>query len=204
MPVTSAGSAPRRACLVFAGALVAASLLTLSGCVTPPPPDAGGQNQRSWQGRFSVTMLAPPGPASSTPDSREERAHGTFSLTRSQERIKLELYSPFGQTMASATSDPTRGAQLTTSDGRQFVAADPDTLMERALGWQLPISALPDWLSGTGLEPGDEATVLQGWSVKAEKRFDNGTPRRIAARWPASQRYGERRINLFLVVDRTS
>ena len=176
------------------------SLLTLAGCATPPPTDL-----QNWQGRFSVTMLAPPGAAASdAQEIREERAHGTFKLTRSRDTIKIEIFSPFGQTLASAHSSATGGAELTTSDGRHFVAADPDTLVEQAFGWRLPVSALPQWLDGSSLGPGTDYTTVQDWSVKADQRFDNGAPRRLTARWPASQRYGERRINLFLVVDRTS
>lgn len=156
-----------------------------------------------WQGRFSITLIDPSDQRSNDLEAHEERAQGRFKLTRSNQTLKLELFSPFGQTLANAVSGP-EGAQLTTSDGRIFSAADADTLLEQALGWRLPVDDLAGWLNGKSLATGNEPVTVNNWQVKAEQRFRSGQPRRLAARWPAKQRFNERRINLFLVVDRAS
>lgn len=184
----------------FAALLLIAAAV-LAGCATPPPVKSGPPGH--WKGRFSVTLIDPTDKRSTTLEAHEERAQGRFTLIRSGQTLKLALYSPFGQTLASAVSDP-EGAQLTTSDGRIFSADDIDSLMEMALGWKLPVADLADWLNGASLGPGAEPVTVNDWQVKAEQRFDSGQPRRLAARWPARQRFNERRINLFLVVDRAS
>lgn len=185
--------------------LIALSLAftVITGCTTgqnTEPLAQAGEN-RLWQGRFSITLIDPEGQRSDTLEAHEERAQGRFKLTQIRQNLNLALFSPFGQTLANASSSP-QGAQLTTSDGRMFRAADPDILIERALGWKLPVSALPGWLNGEGLASDGTDTTLNNWRVRAEQRFDSGKPRRLAAHWPAVQRANERRINLFLVVDR--
>lgn len=178
-----------RPSLVAAGAGLAV-VAALSGCATtpqaPPPP---GQ----WQGRFSVTVTRPPTDQSAM-QAREERATGRFSLARDAAgRIDLELFSPFGQTLAQARARPGR-ATLSTHDGRVFDAADPDSLVERALGWRLPVAALPDLLAGRNPD-------LADWQVRVERRFDNGAPQTLQADWPAQAVTGQQRLRLRLVVD---
>lgn len=172
----------------------------VAACTTPNLPSGldSSPTQR-WQGRFSVTLIEPASSGNSL-EARQERAQGRFALSRSPDNLELALFSPFGQTLANATSTAA-GSVLTTSEGQTFRADNPDTLIERALGWRLPVAAMPDWLAGRTLPAGSEPVERAGWNVTVEQRFDSGEPRRLAARWPLDQRFGERRINLFLVVD---
>lgn len=176
---------------------------TLAGCVAPSVQAPGDGQVSEWQGRFSITLTDPVDRNNNALEPQEERAQGRFKLVRGDESLDLKLFSPFGQTLASAVSTPA-GAVLTTSDGKVFRASDPDALIERALGWKIPVSELPGWLDGSGLTEADEPAEKSDWSVRAEKRFASGQPRRLSARWPAVQRFNERRIKLFLVVDRAS
>jgi len=169
----------------------------------PTAQPVGNGTVNTWQGRFSITLTDPVDRQNNSLEPKEERAQGRFKMVRDNETLDLKLFSPFGQTLANATSSPA-GAMLTTSDGKVFRAQDPDALIEQALGWKIPVSALPGWLDGTGLTESDRSLVSNDWSVRAEKRFESGQPRQLSARWPASQRLNERSIRLFLVVDRAS
>ena len=180
-----------------------AGTITLAGCVAPTVQAPGNAQISEWQGRFSITLTDPVDRNNNALEPQEERAQGRFKLVRGDESLDLKLFSPFGQTLASAVSTPA-GAVLTTSDGKVFRASDPDALIERTLGWKIPVSELPGWLDGSGLSESDEPAGKNDWSVRAEKRFASGQPRRLSARWPAVQRFNERRIKLFLVVDRAS
>lgn len=182
---------------------VLAGAIALAGCATPVAqgPDDGVISQ--WQGRFSITLTDPVDRHSNSLEPQEERAQGRFKLVREDQSLDLKLFSSFGQTLANATSSPA-GAVLTTSDGKIFRANDPDSLIEQALGWKIPVSALPGWLDGSGLTGADESISTDDWSVRAEKRFASGQPQRLSAKWPSTQRFNERRIKLFLVVDRAS
>ena len=182
-----------------AGTLSACGIgLLAAACATPTAPSLGPDpTTGSWRGRFSVTLID--AGVDQAMETREERVQGRFILRRDPGSLDLELFSPFGQTIATARSDP-NGAVIRTAEGQVLQASTPDELVERALGWRLPVSALPGWLSGRNL-PAEGSAVRDGWRVEVDQRFDNGAPRRLSARWPQEQRIGERRLNLFVVVD---
>ncbi|MGB7182001.1 MAG: outer membrane lipoprotein LolB [Burkholderiaceae bacterium] len=175
-------------------------LTALSGCasLTPvvvSPEQVSGQ----WAGRFSVTVVAPDSGSSEEP-SKEDRAQGRFELTRQAGQLDLALFSPFGQTLATAVSNAD-GASLTTSAGQTYQAQTTPELIEKALGWRLPVDALPGWLSGNRLATDDTWVIQDGWRVRIEKRLASGKPRILAARWPARPTHDKRELKLLVVVD---
>lgn len=102
-----------------------------------------------------------------------------FELAGNDREGWLRLNGPLGATVAQARWDG-QGVTLITSDGeRQF--ADLGALSRGALGEELPLQALPDWLRGrpwpgatsssrSGPDPGFEQL---GWTVDL-KAFDRG------------------------------
>ncbi|HWS75114.1 MAG TPA: outer membrane lipoprotein LolB [Quisquiliibacterium sp.] len=162
----------RRRARPLAGAICAAAML-LAGCATPASPPAPADEVRSWAGRFAVTWT----PAA--PPPRQESASGRFSLREAGDRTELEVFSPFGQTVARALARPGT-AVLETADGRRFEAPDPEALTESVLGWRAPVQMLPAWLRGNGAD----RLVESGWDVQVDAR-DNGRPQRLTLSWPA-------------------
>ena len=173
-------------------------LILVAGCTSVPALIDTAANVGRWQGRFSLTIL--PARSADTEAANEERAQGRFNLQRELDGLKLALFSPFGQTLANAVSDE-NGASLTTAKGRQFRAPDTDSLVEQALGWRLPVQAMPGWLSGNGLAKDDSWVQANGWNVRIEKRLPDGKPARLAARWPIKVSPDERQLKLFIIVD---
>lgn len=195
-----AGALRPRVASRLAGVLVASASL-LGGCATPPhvpeTPTAGTPNL--WSGRFAVTV------SESGFQPREERSSGRFSLRTSNERRRLELSSPLGQTMAQVTLE-SGGARLVTSDGIVHEAESAEALTEQVFGWRVPIGNLPRWLEGEVEHPTERdgtrvvAGREQGWSIRYEA-FDGGRPRRLTLQWPAEGANALRRLELRLVVD---
>ncbi|MEZ5651391.1 MAG: outer membrane lipoprotein LolB [Burkholderiaceae bacterium] len=179
-----------------AGAVLGvACVATLSSCTTPQAPPASAPASGLWTGRFALTLTLPPSDQTAQQE-KVERVQGRFTLSRSLAgHLALDLFSPFGQTLAQARSDP-GAATLTTHDGRQLAAADPDTLIEQALGWRLPVSQLPEWLVSRAQPTGDG-----GWRVRVEDRFADGRPRTLQADWPTDVRGDARRLRLRVIVD---
>lgn len=172
------------------GAAACAAVLLVAGCATPAPQPAPA-DARSWLGRFAVTWVA------DTLPPTEERASGRFALRELGQRTELEVFSPFGQTVARATSDP-EVTVLETANGRRYQADNPEALTEEVLGWRAPVRSLPGWLAAGG----PDQVVEDGWEVRVDSR-DEGQPRRLTLRWPAGATTSTGRpVTIRLVLDR--
>jgi len=155
-----------------AGALLLA--LSLQACVSHPPPLPG----HVYIGRLAVRTDAAPGlPA--------RAVSGQFELSGNASSGQLVLTSPIGTTVARARwSDPS-GTQGSPSkieleaDGATTHYATLEQMMQRAIGDQLPLPAMFDWLSG---RPGPDVPVSGGSSTSFDQlgwhvelaQFDDG------------------------------
>ena len=157
------------------GAGSMALALLVQACATHPPPLPG----HVYSGRLAVrTDAAPNWPARSVT--------GQFELSGNASSGQLILTSPIGTTVARARwSDPV-GSQGAPSkieleaDGTTTHYATLEEMMQRAIGDQLPLPAMFDWLSG---RPWPDAPVERGttgptfdqlgWHVDLSQLADN-------------------------------
>jgi len=65
---------------------------------------------------------------------------------------EIWLMTPTGQALARVTGGAD-GATFTGADGGEYQAGDIESLMRRAMGWELPVSRLAWWIQG-GIVPG--------------------------------------------------
>ena len=144
--------------------------LCLGACATPPPTTLTGA---SLSGRLSVQVAARGGQAARS-------VTAAFELRGDAERGELQLATPLGTVLATASWSPGR-ASLNTAAG-QSDFDDLDMLAREALGEALPLRALPDWLHGrpwsgaasVPTAPSDDAGFEQlGWTVSLA-RFSEG------------------------------
>jgi outer membrane lipoprotein LolB len=59
----------------------------------------------------------------------------------------LLITTPLGQGVARITGQNGQ-VRLVTADGKEYSAANAETLTESVLGWRLPLAGLPDWVRG--------------------------------------------------------
>jgi outer membrane lipoprotein LolB len=125
---------------VAAGAL----LLALTACAgLKPAPNAPAANaaalqtDASYHGRFSVRY--------SDSNGVQRNAYGNFDLQQQGESATLQLLNPLGQTLARVVASPS-GATLELPDRPTQTAPDVQGLMQRTLGFPLPIDGLRYWL----------------------------------------------------------
>ena len=156
-----------------AGALALA--LVLQACATHAPPLPG----QVWSGRLAVRTDA-------APDQPARSMSGEFELSGSAASGQLVLTSPIGTTVARARwSDPV-GALGTPSrieleaEGRTARYATLEDMMQRAIGDQLPLAAMFDWLDGRpwpaapARRGADGQSFEQlGWQVDLSQRASN-------------------------------
>lgn len=166
-----------KCCVPRACTLVLA--LLLQACVSHPPPLPG----HVYAGRLAVrTDAAPDLPARST--------SGQFELSGNASSGQLILTSPIGTTVARARwSDPV-GTQGTPSrieleaDGATIRYTTLEEMMQHAIGDQLPLPAMFDWLSG---RPWPDAPV--------QRSADGGSFEQLGWHVDVSQLAGNRLID---------
>jgi outer membrane lipoprotein LolB len=116
----------------------------LAGCATPPAPPPGAAEW--WSGRLTLQIDSDP----------PQNYSAGFELGGNAARGEIKLFSPFGQTVASATWSG-HGAILQRGDETRPYP-DMASLTSEITGTALPIAPLFDWLKG-------QPTSLDGWEV---------------------------------------
>jgi outer membrane lipoprotein LolB len=114
----------------------------------------------------------------------EKRDTAGVRWVHSSAEDEILLLAPLGQTMARIHRD----AQEVTLDasGKHYTAQDMESLMQEALGWQLPLSGLQHWVYALPSPDGEsrierdangQVSVLhqQGWDI-SYSRYAAETP----------------------------
>jgi outer membrane lipoprotein LolB len=166
-------------------AIIAAAIL--SGCATTSIPtgiQAGAlvapySESIDLSGKLSVRYQK---------DGQPENIIGNFTWTQRPGRIDVSLSSPLS-TIAEISVTP-QAATLTQANRAPRVAKDIDALTEQALGWQLPVAGLRDWLQGyatdaqgnrfTASPANNNVFTRDGWRLRfaewQDKPGPNGAP----------------------------
>jgi len=76
---------------------------------------------------------------------RDEAASGNIAWRHGLKDDELLLTSPLGQGLARLARSGEE-VTLTTQDGREYKAADAESLTEQVLGFRLPLAGLADWV----------------------------------------------------------
>lgn len=133
---------------IFIWCLILVALL--SGCATPPEHAAGppvaGATAFTLNGRIAVNF-----------DSRH--SSGGFRWLHEGDSDDITMLAPLGITIAHVRRDA--GGALLETSGRQYVASSSEELMQRALGWHLPLRGMPYWVRAQPM-PGSPASVERG------------------------------------------
>ena len=146
----------------------------LTGCASSPSPALG---EPAWTtGRLSLRVQA-------SAEKSAQTMSAAFELRGTGSSGELRLNSPLGTRVASARWSAGE-AVLTTGEGEQRFA-DLEELSRRALGENLPLAALPDWLAGrpwAGAPHTPAATGFEqlGWQVELARRGEGWVEARRA------------------------
>jgi hypothetical protein len=144
--------------------------LASAGCSLTP------ENARVRRGKFSVSVRSASGQSSE---------QGRYELTELGGTTRLDLLSPLGGILARVTISE-KGATLEQGD-KELHASTGEELMERTLGFALPVSMLSCWISGTP-DPQAPSRSLSAdafeqadWMISVRRRAPDGTPNLIGA-----------------------
>lgn len=133
--------------------LALAALALVGGCATPRRVDESLREAgRYWSGRLALQV----------PDEPQQSFSAAFELRGSAREGELSLFTPLGSTAALLRWAP--GQATLRSDGqppREFPSLE--SLVREAVGADLPVAALFDWLVGI-------PTAVAGWQADLSQR----------------------------------
>ena len=144
-----------------------AAAAVLAGCASTPtgpiPPLPAYRETAEINGKISVNYRK---------NGSAESLSGRFTWQQQPGKIDVELTSPLGQTVARIQVTPTE-ATLMQSDQVPRSAASIDALTAQALGWQLPVGGMKDWMQGYATDAqGQRDNDRDGHSPDPAERAD--------------------------------
>lgn len=179
-----------------AAALLGACASTPTG---PIPPLPAYRETAEINGKINVNYRK---------NGNAESLSGRFNWQQQPGKIDVELTSPLGQTVAKIQVTPTQ-ATLMQSDQVPRTAASIDALTAQALGWQLPVAGMKDWLQGYATDaqgqrfsagPASDSVVTNdGWKLRFVSWREDGSPRRIDAQRVAATQVDELELRIVVV-----
>lgn len=158
---------------LFLGACTTLLPTTDPGEVSPPGGDAWREHADSvvslegWflKGRLVIR-------------TEQEGWNASLHWRQQDERFNLRVLAPLGQGSVELSGREGDTITLVTSDNERYSAPDAESLMERQLGWSMPVAGLNYWIRGlpardggiTAAEPDDRGRIARleqnGWVVE--------------------------------------
>ncbi len=149
----------------LAAPFAALVLALLAGCASNPPAARPAQADLAaftLDGRIAVKYDG-------------QRSSGSFHWLHDAASDDITMLAPLGLTIAHIQRDA-HGASLEAS-GKHYAAPDSAELMQRALGWALPLDGLPYWVMAlpapgipASMERNDSGQVSllrqDGWEIR--------------------------------------
>ncbi len=146
--------------------LILTWLLTLAGCSTistPEQPPAQKNKPVAWENRTKTLSSINNWDLKGLIAIRQSKDAVSANWQWQQQanhNYTISLYGPLGSNSVQLTGSANH-VLLETSDGKKFNAASPEALIEKQVGWRLPVSNLYFWIRGLPV-PG----------IAAQKQFD--------------------------------
>ena len=126
----------------------------LAGCAQLPiQPELSAAQQQSlmptWQRHVLAVKNQPDWQCIGRIAIRTETQGGTVNLDWKQagELSQIMISTPLNQSMLELKGQPDL-MMITDSSGNQEITRDPQATIAKLTGWQIPITALPDWIRG--------------------------------------------------------
>jgi outer membrane lipoprotein LolB len=138
-------------------------VLMLSGCATVPAPSIQTEPESYSRHLQRLTSIREFSLSARMAVQTERRGtSGALRWEHVGESDRLAMYSPLGAQVAEIISG-SDGVTLITSDQKTYAAKDAETLMQKTMGWSLPMTGLTDWVLG---RPAPGAYDQAGWDAQ--------------------------------------
>lgn len=180
-------------------AAMSAAMVITSGCQSLKTANATNQSSGTIQGQntaqpqklesFNITgKIGVNNPGSA--NSGTQGGSAFYAWGQQNDRFAIELIGALGIGKTNIEYDG-QTATLVSEKTGTLTAADPETLLKKATGWQAPISQMPYWISGRPA-PSDSAPKLDAqnrlissvngeWQANFTYKGNDKLPNKISA-----------------------
>ncbi|WP_350561116.1 lipoprotein insertase outer membrane protein LolB [Psychrobacter sp. CAL346-MNA-CIBAN-0220] len=190
---------PNKPAKLAAFSALTAALAFISGCqslqgaqaTTNSTPVVQAQNLNNFNitGKIGVTMPKNV-PANSSASTDTQGGSAFYAWAQQDERFAIELIGALGIGKTNIEYDG-QTATLVSEKTGTLTAENPETLLEKATGWQAPISQMPYWISGRSA-PSDSAPQVDAqnrlissvngeWTANFTYKSSDKLPSKISA-----------------------
>lgn len=137
----------------------------------------------------------------------EEAWSANIDWLQRDDQYQMELHGPLGQGRVRIVGNR-YSVQMTLGDGRELTAADPESLLQRELGWSLPVRGLSQWVKGVPYPGRAESSLLldelgrlaeldqEGWHIRYSGYLETA-----GLDLPRKLRLDNQDVNVRMVVD---
>ena len=126
-----------------------AAIIFLTGCAPFVKQQADLPEEQLWEARYQQLLTLEQwgfkGRVALT--QGKEAWQAGMHWQQNSDQFHIRILGPFSQGGVSLVGDKHQ-VVLTMSDGKQMVSTSPEAILEEALGWNLPVSILEDWVRG--------------------------------------------------------
>jgi outer membrane lipoprotein LolB len=155
--------------------------ILLSGCAQKPRkaelPQVGSTSQQLQQKPSTLTQWQAEGRMAAS--HGQKGGNASFVWQQRGDTYSIKLFGPFGSGAIYITGNG-KFVELKESNGKKTTAQSPEMLLQKVVGWQVPITGLTYWLRGlpTPLVPPAKQSqdnqgrlrylTQQGWNIEYE------------------------------------
>ncbi|WP_352336452.1 lipoprotein insertase outer membrane protein LolB [Psychrobacter sp. 16-MNA-CIBAN-0192] len=164
--------------------------LPKAGTTTQPIPTIQTQKLDSFNITGKIGVSAPA-------NGEAQGGSAFYAWNQENERFAIELIGALGIGKTNIEYDG-RSATLVSEKTGTLNADNPETLLQKATGWQAPISQMPYWISGRAA-PSDStpqidnqnrllSSVNGNWTASFSYKGNDKLPNKISATQPTGQK----------------
>ena len=179
--------------------LVIAATVLLAACVAQPvrqalPPDQSAAAE-AWQVAREAALRRQPGwslQGRIAVSNGRDGGSGRIDWTQDDRRFDVSLSAPVTRQSWRLVGDA-GAARLEGLDGGTREGPDAALLLLDATGWEIPVTALADWVRGVRAPGAGTASALYGLDGRLQRMEQGGWT--IDYHWPAPAREGSTAAN---------
>ena len=182
-------------------AAMIATLALMAGCQSLPkasPTQPTPTIQAQKLDTFNITgKIGVSAPANGSATAESQGGSAFYAWGQENERFAIELIGALGIGKTNIEYDG-KTATLVSEKTGALTANNPETLLQKATGWQAPISQMPYWISGRAA-PSDStpkvdnqnrliSSVNGNWTASFTYKGSDKLPNKISASQPTGQK----------------